>query len=114
MSATRRSAAAAEANIVPTTRQRQQIKSRCNLIAASMSVTPPGAMAVLGALSRRLAALRHGDVDDVGEYRRVVRYVGEIGEQQAQLVLADRERDLRFGLAGAEVQVVEVVRDRLV
>ena len=33
----------------------------------------------------------------------------KIGEQQAQLALADGERDLRFGLASADVQVVEAM-----
>ena len=40
--------------------------------------------------------------------------MGRVGEQQAQRVLAERQRDLRFGLAGAEMQVAEVVGDRLV
>jgi len=40
--------------------------------------------------------------------------MGEVGEQQAQRMLAERQRDLRFGLPGAEMQVIEIVGDRLV
>jgi hypothetical protein len=37
-----------------------------------------------------------------------------VREQQLQRVLARWKRNFRLGLAGAEVQVVRVVRDRLV
>jgi hypothetical protein len=37
-----------------------------------------------------------------------------VAEQKLQLVPAERERHRRLGLAGAEVQVLEVVRDRLI
>ena len=36
--------------------------------------------------------------------------MGVVGEQQAQRVLAERQRDLRFGLPGAEMQVVVALR----
>ena len=37
-----------------------------------------------------------------------------VAEYELQRVLAGRKLDLRFGLPGAEVKVVEVVRDRLI
>ena len=37
-----------------------------------------------------------------------------VGKQEAQLVRAERQRNLRLGLPGAEMQVIEIVRDRLV
>ena len=37
-----------------------------------------------------------------------------VSQQQLQRVLAGRERDLRLGLAGAVMQMIEVVRNRLV
>ena len=67
----------------------------------------------LVALLGRAATLGDGHVDGFGIDRRIVRHMGRVGEQQAQRVLAERQRDLRFGLAGAEMQVVEVVGDRL-
>ena len=46
--------------------------------------------------------------------RRRVRDVILVSQQQLQRVLAGRERDLRLGLAGAVMQMIEVVRNRLV
>src|SRR6188474_464455 len=43
-----------------------------------------------------------------------MRNVRRITEDQLQLVTADRQRHLGFGLSRAEVKMFEVVRDRLV
>jgi hypothetical protein len=43
-----------------------------------------------------------------------MRHVALVAEQQLNRVDPEREVDLRLGLSGAEVQVVEVARDRLV
>ena len=40
--------------------------------------------------------------------------MGGVREQKAQLVLAERQRDLRLGLAGTKMKVIKIVRDRLV
>jgi hypothetical protein len=37
-----------------------------------------------------------------------------VSQQQLQCVLARRERDLGFGLTGAVMQMIEVIRDRLI
>src|SRR5579862_3756936 len=63
---------------------------------------------------RRSAVLGHRDVDLLRIDRRIVRHVIGVAEQQTQPVPAGRQRDLRLGLSGAEVQMVEVVRNRLV
>ena len=45
---------------------------------------------------------------------RRVRNVVLVAHDQLQRVLARLERNLRFGLAGAEMQMIEVVGNRLV
>src|SRR5262245_21864 len=54
----------------------------------------------------------HRHLDGLGHDGRVVRDVVLVGEQELQRVPARRQRDPRFGLTGAEMQMVEVVRDR--
>ena len=45
-------------------------------------------------------------------HRRCVRYVVLVAEQELQGVLARLERDFGFGLPGAKVQMLEIVRNR--
>ena len=61
-----------------------------------------------------LAAFHHLDVDAIRHDRRRVRNVILVAEQKLQCVVARSERNLRLRLPRAEMQVVEVVRDRLV
>ena len=73
----------------------------------------------LGIGGRRRAGLLHRrgideHVDDVRDHRRVVRDVVVIAEQKLKRVIARRQRQLDLGLALAEMQMVEVARDRLV
>ena len=59
---------------------------------------------------------RHADIDhhDLRIDRRIVGNVRRVPEQQLQRMPAPRQGDGRFGLAGAEMQVVFVVRNRLI
>ena len=54
------------------------------------------------------------DADDVGHDRRIVRNVSVITQQELQCVLSCGERDLGLGLTSAEMNVVEIARDRLI
>src|SRR5271156_5223408 len=63
---------------------------------------------------RRTAAFRYRDIDDIGINRRIVRHVSGVREQKAQLVRAERQRDLGLGLAGTKMKVIKIVRDWLV
>ena len=59
---------------------------------------------------------RHADIDNhhIRVDRRNVRNVRRVPEQQLERVAAFRQGHGRFGLAGAEMQVVFIVRDRLI
>src|ERR1700746_2978989 len=63
---------------------------------------------------RRQAVGGYGDVDLFRIDRRIVRHVAGIAEQEPQPVVAQRQGGLCFGLSGTEVQMIEVVRDRLI
>jgi hypothetical protein len=60
--------------------------------------------------------LRHAceDSDGRGENRGNVRHMIGVAEQQLERMFARRQRDGRLRLAGAEVQMVFVVRNRFV
>ena len=60
------------------------------------------------------SALGHGDFDRRRHHRRIVRHMIFVGEQKLQRVLPEGKGDGRFRLPGAEMQMIEVVRDRLV
>ena len=56
----------------------------------------------------------HCDLDRLGHYRRVVRYMIGVAEEQLKRVLAQRKLNCCFGLSRSEVQVIEVIRYRLI
>src|SRR6267378_7768692 len=78
--------------------------SLCLPITPSM-IFPPGGRAAAGR-DRHLDLLR---ID-----RRIMRNMVFVGEQQLQRMFAERQRNLRFGLAGAKMQMIEITRDRLI
>ena len=64
---------------------------------------------------RRLASCRRlpdADANAGRHHRRRMRDVILVSQQQLQCVLAGRQRDLGFGLAGAVMQMIEVARYR--
>jgi hypothetical protein len=63
---------------------------------------------------RRMPGLVHDHIDLARINRRIVRHMGVVGKQQAQLVGAERQSDLRLGLPGAKMQMIEIVGNRLV
>ena len=65
-----------------------------------------------GSGSRSRVARRHGDL--LRHQRRIVRHVVGIAHQQLQRVRPRRQLDQGLGLSRAEMQMVLVVRDRLV
>src|SRR3984893_10341871 len=63
---------------------------------------------------RPAAGRRHHDLYRLGINRGFMRQVILVTEQQLEGMLAERKRDLRLGLSRSEVQVIEVIRNRLV
>jgi hypothetical protein len=63
-----------------------------------------------GRFGRRASLVGHLHLNTVRHQRRRVRNVVPVGEHQLHRVLARRQGNLGFGLAGAEVQMLEVVR----
>src|ERR1700722_14172831 len=63
---------------------------------------------------RRTAALRHGDIDDGGINRRIMRHMVRVREQKTEFMRPRRQRYLGLGLAGTKMKVVEIAGNGLV
>ena len=68
----------------------------------------------MGSGHGRRSSLDYVDADALGHHGRIVRNVLLVAQQQLQGVFAGRQRHLGLGLAGAEMQMVEVVRNGLI
>jgi hypothetical protein len=62
----------------------------------------------------RAAGFRYRDGDRLGIDWGVVRHVILVAQKKLELMRAEWKRDLRLSLPRAEVQVVEVIRNRLI
>jgi len=77
---------------------------------ASILVAPDFSFAAAAVLFLR----NHCDLDRLGHYWRVVRYMVGVAEEQLKRVLAQRKVNCCFGLARSEMQMIEVIRYRLI
>ena len=77
---------------------------------ASILLAPDFSFAAPGVLFLR----NHCDLDRLRHYGGVVRYMIGVAEEQLKRVLAQRKVNCCFGLARSEMQMIEVIRYRLI